>query len=114
MTIGPALIVLALVENIRSRWTRILSVYGRVPFFYYIPHFYLLHTLLVIVFFASGYSAAHIFDPQSIFAFRPVNFGFGLPVVYLIWIALVVALYFPCKWFNKYKMNHRQWWLKYI
>lgn len=114
MTIGPALLLLALIEDVRSRVADILSVYGRVPFFYFILHFYLLHTLVVIVFFATGLTSADIFDPQSIFAFRPVNFGFDLLVVYLIWLSVVAALYMPCRWFNKYKMEHRQWWLTYV
>jgi uncharacterized membrane protein len=114
MTLGPALLLLASLEAIRSGWTRIVTVYGRVPFFYYILHFYLLHTLVVIVFFATGHTSSQIIDPQSIFAFRPVNFGFPLSVVYFIWLTVVVVLYFPCKWFNNYKEGHRQWWLKYI
>jgi len=114
MTIGPALLLLAFFENIRAGWTKIVSVYGRVPFFYYVLHFYLLHTLLVIVFFASGYSVADIFNPQSPFAFRPMTFGFDLLIVYFIWIAVVALLYYPCIWFNKYKMTHQQWWLKYL
>ena len=81
-----------------------ISVYGRVPFFYYILHFYILHTLLVILFFASGHSTAAIFDPQSPFGFRPATFGYGLLTVYIIWIAVVAVLYFPCRWFNRYKI----------
>ncbi|MCP9750873.1 hypothetical protein EGI32_07805, partial [Ferruginibacter sp. HRS2-29] len=113
MTLGPGMILLALLENIKARWTDVVSIYGRVPFFYYILHIYLLHFLLVIVFFASGYGMSQIAsDPP--FLFRPRNFGYGLPVVYLIWISVVGVLYLPCKWFNKYKMEHGQWWLKYI
>ncbi len=114
MTIGPALILLSLMENIRAGWTRVVSVYGRVPFFYYILHFYLLHTILVIVFFATNHTVAQISEPQSPFFFRPSQFGYPLWVVYLIWISVVAFLYFPCRWFNKYKMQHTQWWLKYI
>lgn len=114
MTLGPALLLLILLENVRSGWTRIVSVYGRVPFFYYILHFYLLHSLLVIVFFATGHSASQIADPQSIFAFRPVKFGFSLGIVYLIWMSVVASLYLPCRWFNRYKMEHQQWWLRYL
>ena len=54
MTLGPALVFLALAENFRAGWSKIVSVYGRVPFFYYILHFYIIHSILVIVFFANG------------------------------------------------------------
>ena len=114
MTLGPTLLLLAFTENVRSGWSRVVSVYGRVPFFYYILHFYLLHTLLVIVFFATGHSAQQVADPGSPFAFRPVNFGFSLLIVYVIWLSAVATLYLPCRWFNNYKLQHRQWWLKYI
>jgi hypothetical protein len=34
--------------------------------------------------------------------------------VYAIWFSVVVILYFPCRWFNRYKMKHSQWWLRYV
>ncbi len=114
MTLGPALILLALLENIQASWTKIVSVYGRVPFFYYILHFYILHSLLAIVFFISGHNASQIADPTVPFLFRPVNFGYGLVVVYIIWLSVVAILYLPCKWFNNYKLNHHNWWLNYL
>ena len=114
MTLGPAFLFLALAENIKAGWSRVVSVYGKVPFFYYIPHFYILHIIVVILFFATGHTVAEIRSPNSVFLFRPVNFGFNLWIVYGIWIGVVASLYFPCKWFYKYKMNHSQWWLKYI
>lgn len=114
MTLGPALLLLALFENLRASWTKVVAVYGRVPFFYYILHFYILHTLLVILFFTSGHSTSQIFDPQSIFAFRPVHFGYPLVIVYTIWLSVVLLLYRPSRWFNHYKANHQKWWLSYL
>lgn len=114
MTLGPALIVLSLLENVQNWWTKIFIVYGRVPFFYYVLHFYILHTLLVIVFFATGNGVAKIVDPAVPFLFRPGSFGFGLGIVYTIWLCVVAVLYQPCRWFYKYKMGHSQWWLKYL
>lgn len=112
MTLGPAMLILAFTEKLNNRFTRITSVYGAVPFFYYVIHFYLLHTLLVVLFFATGYSTKEIV--QVPFLFRPVTFGFSLPIVYLIWICVVASLYLPCRWFKKYKETHRQWWLSYV
>ncbi len=114
MTLGPALILLALFENTRTRWSQIISIYGKVPFFYYILHFYLIHTSLVIVFFASGFTSAEISDGQTPFFFRPLNFGYSLWIVYIIWLAVVALLYYPCRWFYRYKSSHSQWWLKYL
>lgn len=114
MTLGPALILLAFTENIQNRFSSFVTVYGRVPFFYYIMHFYILHTLLVIAFFLTGHSTGEIADPNIPFLFRPVNFGFGLPGTYAVWAAVVLVLYYPCRWFYRYKTTHSQWWLKYL
>ena len=112
MTLGPAMLFLAFTENLSNRFTRIASVYGAVPFFYYVLHFYLLHSLLIVVFFATGHSTKEIV--QVPFWFRPAAFGFDLPIVYLIWLSVVAALYLPCRWFKRYKETHRQWWLRYV
>ena len=114
MTLGPSLILLALFENVKGRWSRIAAVYGRVPFFYYVLHFYIIHTLLVIIFYATGYTNAQIVDQNVPFLFRPATFGFNLWIVYGIWIFVVGVLYVPCRWFHRYKTNHSQWWLRYI
>ena len=114
MTLGPALILLAMLETVKGKLSSVISVYGKVPFFYYVLHFYLLHLLLVIIFFISGYHTSEIVDQRLPFLFRPMTFGFGLPIVYLIWMSVVAVLYRPCRWFSKYKATHAMWWLKYL
>lgn len=115
MTIGPALLLLALFENRKNFVTSFAKVYGQVPFFYYVLHFYILHTLLVITFYLSGYGSNDIVPKSSPFLFRPDNSGFNLGIVYLIWISVVLVLYFPCRWYNKYKQaNKQKWWLHYL
>lgn len=114
MTLGPALIILALTENARSKFAEKVMVYGRVPFFYYVCHFYLLHLICVALFFAFGYGWSEVVDKNSFMYFRPLTFGVSLPAVYLIWIFTIVLLYWPCKWFSNYKKTHREWWLSYL
>jgi len=114
MTIGPALIVLALLERYNNRFTRFVSVYGKVPFFYYIIHFYLIHTLCMIAYFMQHLPLKDAFNTGTGFAFRPQHFGYVLPVVYLIWMAVVLVLYIPCKRYSNYKRHHHQWWLSYL
>ncbi len=113
MTIGPAMLFLAFMEGIQNRITNIVTVYGRVPLFYYILHFYLLHLTLWILFFATGHTTAEL-DFENRFAGIPQSFGFHLWQVYIIWITVVAVLYFPCRWYDKYKSTHRQWWLSYL
>ncbi len=114
MTIGPALILLAFIEQVQNKFSNMLMVYGRVPFFYYILHFFLIHVICVIFFYATGHGSKDIVDPNSPFFFRPVHFGYDLGMVYLIWLFVITVLYWPCKWFNKYKATHTQWWLSYV
>jgi len=114
MTLGPALMLLSGLENAKNWLAKITMVYGKVPFFYYVLHFYILHILLVIVFFVSGYGVKDIATPQIPFLFRPATLGYSLPIVYLIWLSIVAILYRPCIWFQKYKATHTQWWLSYL
>ncbi len=114
MTIGTSLIILSQIENIQNRFTSLLIVYGNVPFFYYILHFYLIRTFSIILFFASGYKTSQIVTPNAPFLFRPPTFGYNLGGVYLLWLIIIGILYFPCRWFSKYKKTHHQWWLSYL
>lgn len=112
MTIGPALIVLAWIEKARKNWMNITVVYGRVPMFYYLLHFLLIHLLCMIVFFAQGYTMAEA--RSGFMLFRPNEFGFSLGITYLIWIAVVASLYPLCKWYGRYRATHDHWWLPYL
>lgn len=114
MTVGPVLILLALLKDRRTQFAGLLMVYGKVPFFYYILHFFLIHIICGVLFLASGYSLDQANDPRSFIFFRPAWFGFDLWVTYAAWIAVVLILYFPCRWFAKYKAHHRKWWLSYV
>lgn len=114
MTVGTALVVLSVTENIKSRVSNIIIVFGNVPFFYYLCHWYLLRLLTVIVFFASGYNSSQIVNPRQPLLFQPDGFGTTLPGVYGIWIVMITILYFPCRWFSNYRKTHDQWWLSYL
>ncbi|GAA4326602.1 DUF1624 domain-containing protein [Flaviaesturariibacter amylovorans] len=114
VTIGPALLFLALTGNARGRLSRIITVYGSVPFFYYVLHFYILHTVSALFFLARGHSVAEGMAVTNAPKFLPPGEGYDLPVVYAVWAATVIALYPLCRWFSNYKRTHRQWWLSYL
>ena len=114
MTVGTALVVLSLMEGIKNKFTELMIVYGNVPFFYYLCHWYLLRILTIIVFFASGYTTSQIVTPNNPFLFSPKGFGFNLLGVYIVWLVVITILYFPVRWFAKYKKTHTQWWLSYL
>jgi uncharacterized membrane protein len=114
ITIGPGMLALAILEKMKGWFIQFLSVYGQVPFFYYVLHFFIIHTVCVVLFYATGHNSSQIADPNIPFLFRPLNFGFRLPIVYIIWISVVLSLYYPCKWFRNYKILHRKWWVSYL
>jgi uncharacterized membrane protein len=94
MTVGPALILLAIAENMDNPITRFFINIGRVPMFYYILHLFL-YRLIVSV--------------------TPWHNSVHLPTVYFAWLFVVFVLYYPCIWYAKYKAAHpEKWWLSYI
>ena len=116
MTLGPALIVLALLDSVKAErgFARILLVFGRVPMFYYILHLYVIHLLAVavsLIFHQPMLHGSVIAD----FAQKPAGYGHGLPFVYAMWIVAVAILYIPCQWFMEFRARHRDWvWLSYL
>lgn len=114
MTLGVAVLILSFTETANNRFTRLLAVYGNVPFFYYVLHFFLLRIISVIMFFGSGFTSSQIVTPGSPLLFQPPGYGFPLWVVYLVWLAVITLLYFPCRWYSNYKHTHRKWWLSYL
>ncbi len=112
MTIGPALILLSISENISNGFTKAMRVYGKVPFVYYIVHVFVIHSLARIMSAISGRGSGNIFFPDS--QLHP-DAGYPLWTVYIIWISVVILLYFPCKLYGDYRANHpEKKWLSYL
>lgn len=117
MTIGPALLLMAWWDNIQNEFTRIVSVYGRVPFFYFLTHFFIIHLFSAVAFFMRGHTFAEdAVDVSTPFIkFIKEGEGVQLRYVYLIWLAIVVILYPLCKWYDNYKTRHKEKkWLSYL
>lgn len=114
MTIGPALIFLSYTENIRGPLSRKILVFGKVPFFYYVLHVFLIHSMALLAFFASGHSWSDLDFTHFRDGSLPYGSGHPLWFVYLAWITVMIILYFPCRWYSKYKATHKKWWLSYI
>ena len=107
MTIGPALIFLSISENIQSKLSKPIIVFGKVPFFFYVIHLYFIHALAMIYLVYQGQSwNAYILSARAITSGRLANFGVRLEAVYVIWILVLVMLYPLCKWYQDYKSGH--------
>jgi uncharacterized membrane protein len=110
MTLGPALIALALAERMRGRVASFLLVYGRVPLFFYCVHIFIAHLLAIAIAFAQGGELRRIqviANPGAI----PAWYGVPLWGVYLVWATVVLLLYYPCRRFSQLKSTRTDWWL---
>jgi uncharacterized membrane protein len=117
MSLGPALIFLAIMENAGGKLVKIISVYGRVPFFFFVAHITLIHILaLIAAQLSPGYSWHDMILKQSFLDTSHLRgYGFSLPVVYLIWIFVFVSLYPLCRWYDNYRSRHKEKkWLSYF
>ena len=117
MTLGPALLMLCAAERGTPRWLQPALVLGKVPLFYYVLHFMLLHLLAVGVAYARYRDAHWMFESPDVANYPftpPPGWGYSLPVVYAIWIGVVLALYPVCRWFAGVKQRRRDPWLSYL
>ncbi|HEY4336336.1 MAG TPA: hypothetical protein VGM89_10570 [Puia sp.] len=115
VTLGIILLALAAAEGKDNRTTRFLLVYGRVPMFYFLVHFYLIHLLLFVMVFLQGFHVSDLRFGPFLNGRPEKGAGISLGAVYLVWIALVVALYPVCRWYGRYKAEHKEKkWLRYF
>ena len=92
-------------------------VIGKVPLFFFIVHFFVIHVLAVIVCLIRYGDAHWMFESPSLGQFpitQPPGWPSSLPVVYLIWIGVVAAVYPLCRWFAGVKQRRAEWWLSYL
>jgi uncharacterized membrane protein len=117
MTLGPAMIFLWAVDRGTPRLLRPALVIGKVPLFYYLLHFALIHLLAVIVCYARYGSAHWMFESPDLghYPFSPPpGWGYPLPVVYMIWILVVVSVYPLCRWYAGVKQRRTDTLLSYL
>jgi uncharacterized membrane protein len=115
MTLGPAAIVLSYADRITNgplaAIKRSLVMFGRVPFAFYVAHFYLIHTLAMIIGVIEGFAPKQF---ATVFILFPHGYGVPLWGVYALW-ALVIAILYPfCRWVAEVKRRRRDWWLSYL
>jgi uncharacterized membrane protein len=117
MTLGPALMLLAWMDGGAPRVLRPVLVFGRVPLFFYLLHLPLIHALAMLAAYwrygRADWMFGSPFGATGKFVI-PADNGFGLPVVYLVWVLVVLMLYPACKWFAEVKRRRRDAWLSYL
>jgi uncharacterized membrane protein len=115
MTLGPGITALGLFDRPAAALGRFFVTFGRVPLFFYLLHIPLIHGLMVagdyLRFGWSPYAAHGPFGPGHDL---PDNYGYGLPMVYLVWAGVILFLYPFCAWYAGIKARYRSAWLSYL
>ena len=117
MALGPAVLILWMADNGIPRIARPALVFGRVPLFYFLLHMPLLHLIALAVCYARYRDVHWMFESARVDQFpitRPPGWGYSLPMVYCVWIGVVVALYPACRWFGELKRRRADPWLGYL
>jgi uncharacterized membrane protein len=117
MTLGPAMIFLWVVDRGTPRILRPSLVIGKVPMFYYVLHFALIHLLAVLTCYVRYGSAHWMFESPDLAHYPftpPPGWGYPLPVVYMVWVIVVAAMYPLCRWFAALKQRRDDAWLSYL
>jgi uncharacterized membrane protein len=118
MTLGPTIALIPLLDRARGRVAQWLTVFGRVPFFYYVLHIPLIHALALVV----SQIRTGTVDPW-LFTNHPMGnppapegYTWSLGLLYLVWAIAVVTLYFPCRWYADLKARRSDLgrWLRYL
>jgi uncharacterized membrane protein len=116
ITLGPMFLFLANSEQLKGRAVSFFSTFGRVPFFYYIIHLYIIHLLAAILANFSGFGWKLLVLPDWIAEMTTLRgYGYSLILVYFVWLGVILLTYPLCKWYYKYKSGHpEKWWLGYL
>jgi uncharacterized membrane protein len=118
MTLGPALVLLALFDRARPRDGNPLLVFGRTPLFYFVVHLPLIHAVAIALTWLRYGAAPFLFTPpptlgtaRNIF---PPDYGWDLWVAYAVAAGVVLALYPACRWLARIKAQRHVWWTGYV
>jgi uncharacterized membrane protein len=111
MTLGPAAIVCSVADRVTGRIKEALVMFGRVPFAFYVAHFYVIHLLSIGLGVLQGFSVGQM---STLFFFYPQGYGLTLPGVYAVWVLVIALLYPLCRWVAAIKARRRDWWLSYV
>ncbi len=118
MTLGPVFLLLFWLDQKKFSGNNPFLVFGQTPLFYFLVHFYFIHLLLIPLSWIRYGSVAFLANPLPSLggnaAKYPLDFGYPLSVVYIIWIITVASLYPLCRWYSAKKKRSQKGLLKYL
>jgi len=106
--LGITFLVLFISEKMNNRFSEFLMVYGRVPLFYFVIHLFIIHSLMFIMLRIQGYGNSEMLFGAFNNGRPKTGGGVELPLIYLIWLSVVLLLYPVCKWYGRYKSEHKE------
>lgn len=112
MTLGPAIAFLPLFDRLTGKFAELLQVFGQTPMF-----FYLLHLPLIILLSLLNALAVTLTQTSSGPSFPdsfPQAYGYGLPIIYVVWTIVLLMLYPLCRRFRELKRSKANAFLKYL
>lgn len=117
MTLGPAFLLLAWFDRRTPRALGPALTIGRVPMFYYLLHFTVIHLLATLASLVR-YGAVHYMwespTPDRYPITQPPGWPAPLPVIYLAWLTVVLLCYPACRWYASIKARRTDAWLSYL
>jgi uncharacterized membrane protein len=113
MTLGPALVFLGLAEGEPGRLGRFFIVFGRVPLFFYLLHWFVIKGVAIGLAYLRYQRADWMYGTPAQGAVPP-DYGYSLWVVYGVWLGVVLFLFPLCYWFAGVKRRSRAAWLSYL
>ena len=116
MTLGPMLIVLAFSERWKGQVAEAITIFGRVPMFYYLLHIPLIHLAACVVsLIREGHVNPWLFGNHPLAPPQvPPGYTWNLGLLYLVFALCVAALYFPCRWYARLRATRKSAWLSYL
>ena len=116
MTLGPTIASMPLLDRAGGALARWITVFGRVPFFFYVLHIPMIHGFALLVSLArSGEVNPWLFANHPMGNPPPPDgYTWGLGTLYAVWAVAILALYFPCRWFADLKARRKDSWLGYL
>lgn len=117
MTLGPALLLLRAFDGHVPTVLRPALIIGRVPLFFFVLHFFLIHLLVVALSYLRYGEVSETFQSPDLAHFpfsAPPGWNVGLPAIYGLWIMVVLMLFPLCRWYAALRQRRHSWWLSYL
>ncbi len=104
MTLGVGSLLLVVMENLQGKLSELLLTFGRVPLLFYVIHLPLLHLFAIALAAINGENLAWLF--KDAFDSKPAGYGYGLGMVYMVWLVAVACLYPVCRNYWRLKSKY--------